>query len=265
MVDRIQTDNNNNPMSSTSTPSDEPNPTPTNDPTAAEIRKKAFEADQEARRQAFERDSTAMANKAQRDQDFAAAKAERDKKIAERRQVLLDMAFEHGVITHDDVMRRQDLLAPHAQGGALLPHDVFVDGEDTVLMAFPRTVILTLSANDVRRWVDREADRESYNSNVEDTLPSAIHPGSRVVFYQGYNDVPVDLADHSYLFDAGAYRAGDDGKPESAEARGARMCAARDKVRGHRGDDRRPLPVEPEHQAVPTDEDPSQSGTDQSS
>jgi hypothetical protein len=73
--------------------------------------------------------------------------------------------------------------------------------------------------------------------NMEDA-PSAIHPGSRVVFYQGYNDVPVDLADHNYLFDAGAYRAGDDGKPESAEARGTRMRAARDKARGNQTKDR---------------------------
>jgi hypothetical protein len=211
---------------------------------------------------AFERENNAMANKMQRDQDFAAAKAERDKKIAERRQVLLDMALEHGVITHDDIMRRQDLLAPHVQNGAMLPHDVFVDGEETVLMAFPRTVTLTLSAADVRRWVAREADRESYDSNIEDTLPSAIHPGARVVFYQGYNDVPVDLADHNYLFDAGAYRAGDDGKPESLEARNTRMRAARGKTRGPQAEDR-PIPaierhddvevaqVDPDHRANP--------------
>jgi hypothetical protein len=75
-------------------------------------------------------------------------------------------------------------------------------------MAFPRNVVLTHSAADVKR-LDSDAP----------TIDSPIQHGSRVLFYKGYHDVPVTLADHQYLADSGAYRLGDDGKPEDSEAR----------------------------------------------
>ncbi len=185
-------------------------------------RRKTFEAEQEAARQAFERETVAATNKMQRDQDLAKVKAERDAKIAARQQELLDMALAHGLITHDDLMSRRDLLAPHAQNGAVLPSELFVDDEPTVLMGFPRTVTLTLSASDVKRW----AGQDEVATDKAIAAPT-IHAGTQVVFHQGYNDVPVDLADHNYLYDAGAYRASDDGTPESVETRNARIREAK--------------------------------------
>jgi hypothetical protein len=197
-------------------PLNEPGNVPIEDTPAAraERAKVAFDSEQEARRQAFERENAASVNKAKRELDMAEEKLKLDAKIAARRQELLDMSVEHGLVTHDDLLAQRDLMAPHAQNGALLPQEVFADGEETVLMAFPRTVILTLSANDVQHWVDPV---------TPGTTAPGIHHGVRVVFYQGYNDVPARIADHNYLFDAGAYRADESGTPESVEARNARI------------------------------------------
>ena len=187
-------------------------------PDPVEAKRKDFETNQEAQRKTFERDSKATLTKMDRDRDFAKEKFERDSKIAERRQKNQELAFEHGVLTHDQLVRRNGLMAPHQQSGALLPHEVLADGEETVLMAFPRTVMLTLSADDAKRWRDNEPTGEG--------LTPVTH-GSRVVFYQGYEDVPVGLSDHPYLRDAGAYRVSDDGKPESVEDRQKRVQAAK--------------------------------------
>ncbi len=203
-------------------------------PDPLEAKKKQFEAEQEARERDFERTTKGAINKMERDANFAAAKAERDKKIADRRQELQDLAFEHGVITHDELMRRKGLNAPHAQQGVLQPHEVLANNEPTVLMAFPRTVILALSVDDVKRWHDHEP-------TIEGIPP--VTQGSRVVFYQGYEDVPEGLADHHYLQDAGAYRVDDNGKPESVEERDARLSKtsadAEESKRPDSGDDKR--------------------------
>lgn len=183
-----------------------------------EQRKAAFDTEQKARAQNFEREHNATITRMQRDHDFAEQKAERDEKFAERQQELSDMSFAHGLITHDGVLKQRDLLAPHAQQGVLLPNAALAPGEETILMAFPRTVILTLSANDVKRITKAGVESEDYGQGTN------AH-GTRVLFYQGYNDVPVGLADHGYLYDAGAYRADDDGKPEGADERTKRLRA----------------------------------------
>jgi hypothetical protein len=72
--------------------------------------------------------------------------------------------------------------------------------------------VLTHSTADVKRL---NPDEPIYDSPIQH--------GSRVLFYKGYHDVPLALADHQYLADSGAYRLGSDGKPETRDAYNERV------------------------------------------
>lgn len=182
-------------------------------------RRTRFLAEQESRAQTFERDETARGRREEREMAMKAERSKRDAEIAERAQENQEAAFEDGLLTHDDLVNRRALLAPHT--GCLEPWEVLADGEDTVRMAFPKTVVLTLSASDILRYTkDKYPDVEGQ--------PGPIMHGARVVFHKGYQDVPVGLADHQYLYDNGAYRPDNDGKPEAPEARTERMKKARE-------------------------------------
>jgi len=172
-----------------------------------EARKTSFEAEQKSREEQFEREQAAAENKAVRDDAAATAKAEADEKLRVAQEENDELAFEDGLLTKEDVVNRRALLAQHSD--CQLPHQCLQDDEGTVKMVFPRNVILTLSASDLDR---------------------PIHHGSKVLFYKGYCDVPVSLADHQYLRDCGAARTDDRGKFETDEARAARVKAAQPKT-----------------------------------
>lgn len=200
----------------TDTDTDEKTKTPEQVRTeAADQRKKQFEVDQKARAEAFERDATASERKLERAEQMAAEKAEYDAKIAAEDQALDDAAIADGFLTHDDIVAHRTMMAPHHD--CLLPHQALADGEAVIRMAFPRTVVLTQSAVDLRRQYGINDPKEG------DAPISAIAHGSRVLFRKGYRNVPVHLADSAWLADNGAYRVGDDGKPETADARAARL------------------------------------------
>jgi hypothetical protein len=182
---------------------------------AADTRKKQFEADQKTRAEIFERDATASERKLERGEQMAAEKAEYDAKVAAEDQALDDAAIADGLLTHDDLVRHRTMMAPHHD--CLLPHQALAEGEATVRMAFPRTVVLTQSAVDLRHQYGIDDPKEG------DAPISAIAHGSRVLFRKGYRNVPLHLADSAWLADNGAYRVGDDGKPETADARAARL------------------------------------------
>jgi hypothetical protein len=186
---------------------------PVHDPVKA--RREAFELEQKARAEAFEREQAANAQRQERIEQEAAHNAEVAKAIAEARAKNDEAALNDGFITHDDLLNRSTMLASYH--GVLLPHETVVPDEATVKMAFPRNVVLTHSASDVKRL----------NPDVP-LIDSPIQHGSRVLFYKGYHDVPLTLADHQYLADSGAYRLGSDGKPEAPEARAERVKAAKE-------------------------------------
>lgn len=187
-------------------------------------RKAAFEADQKAAAAAFERDQEATANRVARERDLATARAEEAERVAQLQQENDDRAFADGFLSHEDLTSRRELLAAHRD--YLLPHQAFAPGEEAVKMAFPRTTLLTRSAADVRRvTMGLNADEPVDPAIVGQ---GAITHGSRVLFYKGYHDVPVGLADHHYLYDNGAYRVGDDGKPEPEADRLERLRASRE-------------------------------------
>jgi hypothetical protein len=196
-----------------------------NDPTernatAAEQRQKQFEVTQEAERKRFERDSEAAKREADRNQQLAAAKAERDDKLTKRRAELHTMGLEHGFINDADIEARQARLAPLQD--CMSPHDALRPGENTVLMAFPHDVVLTLSAHDMR----------AMHGLSDDDLPEGtgvVTHGARVLFQKGLQDVPESISDYPWLADHGAYRVSDDGKPETPEEREQRINGKRAK------------------------------------
>jgi hypothetical protein len=174
--------------------------------------KVAFEAKQKSEAAAFEAQQKAAATKMEQDKATAQADLDAKAKLAKAESDNCDAAFKAGLITHHDLLSRGDFVTKYP--GCLLPHQVLAPGEATVKMAFPKTVVLTRSASDI--FPDQDE-------------PAPIYHGSQVLFRKGYEDVPESLADHQYLFDSGAYRVGGDGKPETVEARNARLKTAADK------------------------------------
>lgn len=179
---------------------------------AAKARREEFAAEQQSRAEAFERDQAAQEQALERQEAIDKANAEKAAAIAKARADNDEAALNAGLITHDDLLNRPAMLASYQGQGVLLPHEAVGPDEDTVKMAFPRNVVLTHSAADVKRL---DPDKP--------TIDSPIQHGSRVLFYKGYHDVPMTLADHQYLADSGAYRLGADGKPEDSEARNDRV------------------------------------------
>jgi hypothetical protein len=197
--------------------------------------KEQFGVEQEARAKMFARDQEAMSRRMERDHDVAQATLEENAKRAAAQRENDEKAFEDGIITHDDLLHRQELLAPHHD--CILPWQATAEGEPTVKMAFPRTTILTRSASDIygQTWKDDEesGDKAPARDDGRDfplgivahrSAITPVTPNTRVIFQKGYQDVPVSLADHAYLYASGAYRIGDDGKPEKADARNKRLA-----------------------------------------
>lgn len=194
-------------------------------------RRVQFDADQKARAIAFEREQNAAQSKAARDEQESADKAEQAARIAANTAENDEAALSDGFITHEDLLRRKDILSQNH--GAMLPHEALIEGEPTVKMAFPRTVILTHSADDVRRMQGVDVQDVGTRGVVRDNSGrvigdegqvgvvspiSAIAPGSRVLFWKGYHDVAAYMADHSWLRDNGAYPVGKDGSDNSKPA-----------------------------------------------
>jgi hypothetical protein len=175
--------------------------------------KAKFDADQKAKAAAFEQSQKAAATKNERDSKIKLSEAEARAKQAKADTDNDQKALEDGLLTHHDLLHRGELASKYP--GTMLPWQAMNPGDPTVKMAFPKTMVLTVSSS--------ELDPE-----LED--PPAIHHGTQVLFRKGYQDVPVALADHQYLYDGGAYRVGSDGKAETLEARQARIKAANDKA-----------------------------------
>lgn len=193
------------------------NPTPEDQAKVeADNRRKQFEAKQETDRKVFERDFKASKRRAQREHDVNEARLKKEREVHARRMERQNLAMNHGYLTDGDLIQRQDRLAPHHD--YLEPWQVTADGDDTVLMAFPRDTYLTLSASDFRRISGIEE-----KPNDETIGQGAITQGARVLFRKGYEDVPVWLADHPYLYANGAFRVNDSGDPESEEDREKRL------------------------------------------
>lgn len=209
---------------------------PINDPAAlkanreaaAKTRRDNFELEQKSRAEAFERDQNAREQALERQESEDAANAEKAAAIAKARADNDEAALNAGLITHDDLLNRPAMLASYQGQGVLLPHEAVGPDEDTVKMAFPRNVVLTHSAADVKRL---DPDKP--------TIDSPIQHGSRILFYKGYHDVPVTLADHQYLADSGAYRLGADGKPETRDAYNDRVKKTRDDRKASRKEARK--------------------------
>jgi hypothetical protein len=175
--------------------------------------KTRFAAEQESRAKAFERDNTAAQRALTRDEEATAAKTDADNKVAASIQENDDAALADGFLTHDDLLQRKEVLSQHH--GCLLPHQAVAEGEKLIMMAFPRTTILTHSAADVRR-VQGVKDDDGNTTDVNNNPVSPIAPGSRVLFWKGYHAVAESLANHSWLRDNGAYRL-DESKVRSGE------------------------------------------------
>lgn len=182
----------------------------------AEARRKNFEARQESERKTFERNFKADEARTKREEELSAARAKKQDEINARRAKRQDLAMEHGYLSDADLEQRRNLLAPHHD--FMEPHQALTGDEETVLMAFPRDVMLTLSAGDFRR-----INGIKENPDDETVGQGAVMQGSRVLFRKGYEDVPVSLADHPYLYANGAFRVSDDGKPETDEERSNRL------------------------------------------
>lgn len=200
--------------------------------------RKQFEVEQQARATNFERDQKALATKRARDFDNREATLKANAELAKASRENDEKAFEDGILTHEDLRRRSELLAPHHD--YVLPWQVLSPDEATVKMAFPRTVILTRSASDLygALWKDDEehGDTKPAREDGRDfplgwianrSAITPITPGTRVLFQKGYQDVPVSLADHPYLFANGAYRLDASGKPETVADRERRLLATR--------------------------------------
>ena len=170
-----------------------------------DARKAQFEAEQEGRAKAFERDQGVRAAQQDRAQAEREEQAEEAEKLRVAQEENDELAFQHGLITPEDIASRRQAVAGHPD--ALLPHQVLDGDEETVKMGFPRHVVLVLPASDPDR---------------------PIHYSSKVFFHRGFNDVPVSLADHWYLHDAGAFRVDGDGKPESESDYRARVAKDKD-------------------------------------
>lgn len=206
-------------------------PTPNDVEQQADAKRTQFEVEQKGRQAKFERDQEAAARRQERDGELKAAEAAQRDKIAAADAENDQRAYEDGLLTDDDLRQHREYLAPHHD--CVLPHQALALDEPSVKMAFPRTVILTRSVSDLHRtnkaMRERNAavnpdERELIGSRgpaLSPIVPSA--PGTRVLFRKGYQDVPVSLADHDYLYANGAYRVNEDGKPESNEDRAARM------------------------------------------
>lgn len=180
--------------------------------------RKQFEAEQEGRATHFEHEQEAAKTKLERDQATAQEKAKADAALREANQANDEQAYADGILTDTDMATRSQVLAQHH--GCLMPHEALLPNEPTVKMAFPRTVMLTRSATDIRN-----SDPLWASGNFDGNYPNAITHGSKVLFLKGYQDVPESLADHEYLFHNGAYRLNDDGKPETPVQRAERIAA----------------------------------------
>lgn len=196
--------------------------------------KEQFALEQDSRAKAFERDQNARAITVDRDHQMRMATFEANAKIAQVQAELDDRSYADGLLTHEDLLHRQRLLAP--QTDCILPYQATQEGEPTVVMAFPRTVILTRSAQDIYgpMWEEdaKHGDKAPARDDGRDfplgvvahrSAITPITPGTRVIFHKGYQNVPVSLADHAYLYSCGAYRVDDSGKPETLEARNERL------------------------------------------
>lgn len=157
--------------------------------------KAAFDAEQAARQERFDREHEAIAHRADREITRAEQEAERNAAILKAEEENDIAAMAHGRLNEYDLVLRRERMRQQTFD-CHMPWQVPADGEVTVKMAFPRDTILLL-AN-----------------------------GAKVYFHKGYCDVPVSIADHQYLFDAGAERVGQDGRPEPVETRAERVKAA---------------------------------------
>jgi hypothetical protein len=203
-------------------------------------RKEQFQLEQDARAKAFERDQNARSITLDREHNAKQAAFEANAKIAAAQAENDDRAYADGLLTDQDLMHRGNLLAPHHD--CILPWQATAEGEPTVKMAFPRTVIVTRSAQDIYGAMWKEDEEQGEKAPARDdgrdfplgvvahrSAITPITPGTRVIFYKGYQDVPVSMADHAYLYSNGAYRIDKDGKPETLEARNERLAKGKSK------------------------------------